>query len=78
MLIAFLIKDLAEWRSWRRDICKTSGKPIVRISDQEPLSPGQANVREAAVDEVATFDDEDEENRIDDSDDELVNIPRSS
>lgn len=60
MLIAFLIRDEPDWRSWRRSVTEFHGKPIVHIADQEPVLHGQGVEREGAIDEVETFDDDDE------------------
>lgn len=61
MLIAFLIKDEDEWRSWRRGIAETKGKPIVHVADSEPSQHGFGVERDGAVDEVQTFDDDDDD-----------------
>lgn len=61
MLIAFLIKDEDDWKNWRRAIGTASGKPVVHVADQEPSLHGHGTVRKSAVDDVETFDDEDEE-----------------
>ena len=68
MLIGFLIKDYEDWKSWRRGVRNVKGKPIVNVADMEPV---QLNNRErrSAVDDVETFDEEDE------SDGELVECP---
>lgn len=62
MLIAFLIKDEEDWKSWRRAIGTASGKPVVHVADEEPSLHGHGHgaVRKSAVDDVETLDDEDE------------------
>ena len=60
MLIAFLIKDENDWKDWRQALARSSGKPIVHIADREPVH-GLGAERPGAVDDVETFDDEDEE-----------------
>jgi len=59
MLIAFLIKDEDDWKSWRSAISQTSGKPVVHVADKEPSLHGQGAERPSAVDDVETFDDDD-------------------
>lgn len=63
MLIAFLIKDEADWRAWREAISKGngSGKPIVHVADSESSPFGFGGERDGAVDEVQTFDDDDDD-----------------
>ena len=60
MLIGFLIKDKEDWHNWRRAIGTTSGKPVVHVADEEPSSHGLGAARKSAVDDVETFDDEDQ------------------
>ena len=60
MLIAFLIKDEDDWKSWRSAIDRTSGKPVVHVANEEPLLHSQSAERASAVDDVETFDDEDD------------------
>ena len=61
MLIAFVIKDEEEWRSWRNTISRTSGKPVVHVADEEPSLHVQGLERSDALHEVDTFDDEDDD-----------------
>ena len=61
MLIAFLIKDGNDWRSWRNAIGQTTGKPVVHIADEEPCLHGQGAERPSAMDDVETFDDDNDE-----------------
>ena len=60
MLLAFLIKNEDDWKSWRRVVAGGSGKPVVHVADTEPSLHGHGTERESAVDDVETFDDEDE------------------
>ena len=69
MLIAFLIRDEADWTAFRKRISETPGKPLVHISDVSPSLHGSVSEREEAVDEVQTFDDDEEENDALDDDD---------
>ncbi|KAL8243924.1 hypothetical protein R6Q59_010182 [Mikania micrantha] len=61
MLIGFLIKDEADWQDFKRRLNEVRGKKIVNIFDKEPPIPGQTVERKEAVDEVETFDDEDDD-----------------
>lgn len=72
MLLAFLIKDEEDWKSWRRAVGNASGKPVVHVADTEPSLHGHGTERQGAVDEVESFDDEDES---DEGDGEIVDRP---
>lgn len=61
MLIGFLIKDEADWEDWKRRIHEVKGKAIVHVYAKEPPVPGETKEREGAVDEVETFDDEEDD-----------------
>ena len=61
MLLAFLIKDEADWEDWREGIVKVSGKPVVHVADTEPPLHGQGAERASAVDDVEILDDDDGE-----------------
>jgi cysteine protease ATG4 len=61
MLMGFLIKDEADWEDWKRRLRQVRGKPIVHVYEKEPPPPGHAAERKEAVDEVETFDDEDDD-----------------
>ncbi|KAF2100062.1 putative cysteine protease atg4 [Rhizodiscina lignyota] len=60
MLIAFLIRDENDWRAWRAGVAQVQGKSIVHVTDMEPSVHGLGEVRASAVDEVETFDDDEE------------------
>ncbi|KAF2144700.1 uncharacterized protein K452DRAFT_306482 [Aplosporella prunicola CBS 121167] len=60
MLIAFLLKDETDWRTWRKSVKEVHGKPIIHVADSEPPIHG-GQEREGAIDEVEAFDDEDED-----------------
>ena len=64
MLIGFLIKDEADWKDWKRRLSEVKGKPIVHVYDKEPPVPGGTRERKEAVDEVETFDDDDDEDTL--------------
>ena len=76
MLIAFLIKDEADWREWRQAVAKTSGKSVIHVADSEPPLHSQGIERSSAVDDVETFDDEDESGDPDEGDGEIVERPQ--
>lgn len=62
MLIAFLIRDETDWKTWREGISCVQGKPIIHVADKEPpLGCSGHSEREGAIDEVETFDDTDED-----------------
>jgi cysteine protease ATG4 len=62
MLIGFLIRDAKDFEDWKRRLRDVKGKPIVTVYK---TSPPQGNKeRKEAVDEVETFDDEDEEDTV--------------
>ena len=73
MLIAFLIKDEEDWKSWRGAIGTALGKPVVHVADEEPSLHERGAVRKSAVDDVETLDDEDEG---DEGDGEMVERPQ--
>lgn len=61
MLIGFLIKDEDDWQDFKRRLSEVRGKKIVNVFDKEPPIPGETSERKEAVDEVETFDDDDED-----------------
>ena len=73
MLIAFLIKDEADWKKWREGISKVSGKPVVHVADTEPSLHCQSTERASAVDDVEILDDDDD----DDGEGEMIERPVS-
>lgn len=60
MLIGFLIRDENDWNDWKQRLSEVKGKGIVHILDKEP-KPSVDGEREGALDEVVTFDDEEDE-----------------
>ena len=72
MLIAFLIRDEEDWKNWREAVTDVQYKPVVHVADREPQMRRHRLERPEAVDEVETFDDEDDENE---DDGELVERP---
>ncbi|KAK2628888.1 hypothetical protein QTJ16_001991 [Diplocarpon rosae] len=64
MLIAFLIRDENDWKQWRRAVQEVQGKAVIHVADKEPTQEGLGIEREGAIDEVETFDDEDDDDTI--------------
>lgn len=60
MLMAFLIKDEADWRQWRESVSDVKGKPVVHLADTEPPLHGENSERASAVNDVEILDDDDE------------------
>ncbi|MCJ1279543.1 Cysteine protease atg4 [Puttea exsequens] len=73
MLLAFLIRDKEDWRSWRRAMTEVNGKAVVHVADTEPSLHGHGAERQGAVDDVETFDDEEG----DEGDGEMVERPHN-
>ncbi|KAH8661351.1 putative cysteine protease atg4 [Tricladium varicosporioides] len=61
MLIAFLIRDEADWKAWRQAVQEVQGKVIIHVADRDPALHGLGGERDGAIDEVETFDDEDDD-----------------
>jgi len=64
MLIAFLIRDEKDWKEWRQSVQEVQGKAIIHVAEKEPPLQGLGTEREGAIDEVETFDDEDDDDTI--------------
>jgi len=63
MLIAFLVRDEADYENWKEGVVSVQGKAIVHVSKNKPSPRGQE--RAGAVDEVESFDErEDEEGEM--------------
>ena len=60
MLMAFLIRNEAEWKNWRQAVSEVQGKPIIHVADKEPPLHGRGAEREGAIEEVEAFDDDDD------------------
>ncbi|KAF2814885.1 uncharacterized protein BDZ99DRAFT_515650 [Mytilinidion resinicola] len=58
MLVAFLIKDAADWADWRATVQGAQGKAIIHIA---PQAPPRTEERAGAVDEVESFDEHDDD-----------------
>ena len=61
MLIAFFIRDETEWQSWRNAVSTTKGKSVVHVAESDPLLHVPGIGRHSAVDDVETFDDDEDE-----------------
>jgi cysteine protease ATG4 len=61
MLFAFIIRDEIEWQEWRRGVIQVQGRSVITVGDTEPggLS-GQGALRQSAVDEIISDDEDDE------------------
>ncbi|KAI9654903.1 MAG: Cysteine protease atg4 [Alyxoria varia] len=66
MLIAFLFKDEEDWRDWKRRMESVPGKNVVHVAAARPSGQGHSMERDGAVDEVQTFDDENDDEDYDD------------
>lgn len=65
MLIAFLMRNEADWHSWRQQIENFPGKSVIHVTDNDPALLGLGGVRHGAIDEVESFDDdEDDEEEV--------------
>jgi cysteine protease ATG4 len=62
MLIGFLIRDEADWKEWRTSMGNAVGKVVIHVSDTEPPIHGHGSPRESALEEVESFDEDDELN----------------
>lgn len=72
MLLGFLIRNIDDWKQWRKAVTEVQGggKPVVHVDDIEPGELPEGGERPGAVDDVETFDDED-----DSSEGELIERP---
>lgn len=61
MLIAFLIRDENDWKDWRRAVQEVQGKAVVHVADRDASLYGLSTERDGAIDEVETFDDDDDD-----------------
>lgn len=69
MLIAFLIRDEEDWCEWKKEVQALPGKAVIHIADNDPTLLGRAGEREGAIDEVESFDGDNE-----DEDDDGVTV----
>lgn len=61
MLIAFLIRDEKDWKEWRQAVKEVQGKAVVHVADHDPALYGQGSERDGAMDEVESFDEEEDD-----------------
>ena len=61
MLIAFLIHDEDDFKEWRKSVQEVQGKAVIHVADKDPTLYGLCAERDGAIDEVETFDDEDDD-----------------
>jgi len=61
MLIGFLIRSEEDWKQWREDVSSAPGKAVIHIADRNPVSPDLGRERDAAIDEVESVDEEEED-----------------
>lgn len=61
MLIAFLIQNEDDWVNWKRSVNGMQGKKIVHIAERDPALYSLGVERDGAIDEVESFDDEDDD-----------------
>ncbi|TAQ84604.1 hypothetical protein B7494_g7079 [Chlorociboria aeruginascens] len=65
MLIAFLIRNENDWKDWRRAVQEVQGMKVITVADTDPLLHGLGVEREGAIDEVESFDEEDDDTVLD-------------
>ncbi|EPS37461.1 hypothetical protein H072_8846 [Dactylellina haptotyla CBS 200.50] len=58
MLLAFLIRDEKDWQAWKQGVKEVHGKRVVHVSDTTPGLGNPPGMREDAIDDVETFDDD--------------------
>ena len=61
MLIGFLVTDPEDWRRWRLGVSEVPGKPIIHVHDKQNIHTSVVKEREGAIDEVETFDTEEDD-----------------
>jgi cysteine protease ATG4 len=61
MLIGFLIRDEDDWDMWKSAVKHVQGKAIINVSTRDPATGTTAGARAAAIDEVETLSDEDDD-----------------
>ncbi|TQS37106.1 hypothetical protein Golomagni_02431 [Golovinomyces magnicellulatus] len=58
MLLAYLIRDEKDWKDWSQKIKYAKGKAIIRVIDKDPTLCRHDSERDEAIDEVETFDED--------------------
>lgn len=61
MLIGFLIRDTKDWHEWRKSITEVEGKPLIHISDREPIIGGKDGDHQSAILNIETLDNDEED-----------------
>lgn len=61
MLIGFLMRDEDDWHKWRYEVEGMRVKPIIHVADKDPALLGLGGERDAAIDEVESFDGDDDD-----------------
>lgn len=64
MLIAFLIRDEDDWKKWKQSVKEVQGKAVIHVAEKESTLQGLGTERQGAIDEIETFDDEDDDDTI--------------
>jgi cysteine protease ATG4 len=64
MLIGFLMRDEDDWYKWRHEVENMHGKTIIHIADNDPALLGLGGERDAAIDEVESFDDDEDDDGV--------------
>lgn len=65
MLIAFLIRDDDDWKKWRQAVKHVQGKGVIHIADKDPALHGIGSERDGAIEEIETFDDDEDDTILD-------------
>jgi cysteine protease ATG4 len=61
MLIGFLVRDEDDWHNWRQNVSSAQGKAIIHIADKDPVASRTSGERDAAIDEVESFDEDEDD-----------------
>jgi len=61
MLIGFLIRDEDDWFKWREEVKTVQGKAVIHVADKDPALEGVGGQRDGAIDDVESFDEDDDD-----------------
>lgn len=64
MLIGFLMQDEDDWHKWRHEVEGMRAKTIIHVADKDPALLGLSGERDAAIDEVESFDDDEDDDGV--------------
>lgn len=64
MLIAFIIRSEEDWTNWRRTVSDLPGSKVIHVADRAPSLHTHGMERSSAMDDVETFDDDEEETQV--------------